>query len=141
MGFLIDTCLLIAIERGRISAADLNVLTRQQPVYLSPVNLAEIRYGLELMADPAKKRKALAFYKRLLRKPLLRITAETGEIFGVLAARLHQAGRGAEFRVQDLWLSSQAVHRNLTLLTANPKDFHDVPGLKMLAVSPLNTEN
>jgi hypothetical protein len=140
MGFLIDTSLIIAVERGKISAGDLDALTRQQPVYLSPVNLAEIRYGLERMSDAAKKRRALAFYKRLLRKPLLRITAETGEVFGVLAARLRKAGRGAEFRVQDLWLASQAVHRNLTLLTANPKDFRDVPGLKMLAVS-LRKEN
>ncbi|MEI6072431.1 MAG: hypothetical protein WCS31_11615 [Verrucomicrobiae bacterium] len=50
MGFLIDTSLIIAVERGKISAGDLDALTRQQPVYLSPVNLAEIRYGLELQA-------------------------------------------------------------------------------------------
>ncbi len=136
MGFLIDTGLLIAIERGHISAGDLNALTKQKPVYLSPVNLAEIRFGLDLMSESSKKHKAEAFYKRLLRKPFLRMTAETGETFGHLAAKLRKSGRGADFRIQDLWLASQAIQRNLTLLTTNPKDFKDIPGLKFLAVIP-----
>ena len=67
-------------------------------------------------------------------KPLLRITGETGEVFGSLAARLEKSGRGSHFRVHDLWLAAQAVQRDFTILTANPKDFRDVPGLKFIEV-------
>jgi prevent-host-death family protein len=59
MGFLIDTNLWIAIERGRLTAADIHAITRQAPTYPLPVNLAEIRFGIDLMAD-AKHIKALA---------------------------------------------------------------------------------
>lgn len=52
-----------------------------------------------------------------------------------LAAGLAKAGRGHGFRVQDLWLAAQAVERKFTLLTANAKDFKDVPGLKFAAVN------
>jgi predicted nucleic acid-binding protein len=52
VGFLIDTNLWVAIERGKLSAADIHAITGQRPVYLSPVNLAEIRFGIELMANP-----------------------------------------------------------------------------------------
>jgi predicted nucleic acid-binding protein len=130
MGFLIDTGLWIALERGKIGAGDIHAITAQNPIYLSPVNLAEIRYGIELMTVATTKQKAMATLRRMRRKPLLRITGETAEVFGALAAELRRSGRGADFRVQDLWLAAQAIQRDFVLLTANPKDFQDIPGLK-----------
>lgn len=134
MGFLIDTNLWVAIERGRLSAADIHAITGQQPVYLSPVNLAEIRFGIELMANARQKQRAMASLRRMRRKPLLRITRETAEVFGLIAAELTRSGRGTRFRVQDLWLAAQAVQRDYTLLTANAKDFADIPKLKLIAI-------
>lgn len=134
MGFLIDTNLWIAVERGKLGAADIHAITRQGPVYVSPINLAELRFGCELIGNAKLKQRAIAMLRRLRRKPLLRITADTGEVFGSLAARIEKAGRGSHFRVQDLWLAAQAVQRDFTILTANPKDFRDVPGLKFVAV-------
>ncbi len=134
MGFLIDTNLWIAIERGKLSAADIYAITGQQPVYLSPVNLAEVRFGIGMMANVKQKQRAMATLRRMRRKPLLRITGDTGEVFGVLASRLTKLGRSADFRVQDLWLAAQAVQRDFTVLTASAKDFKDIPGLKVLEV-------
>ena len=134
MGFLIDTNLWIAVERGKLSAADIHAITKQAPVYLSPVNVAEIRYGVDLMKDVRQKQRAMTTLRRMRRKPLLRINSETGEVFGMIAAKLTQADRGADFRIQDLWLASQAIQRDFTVLTANAKDFKDVPGLKFVVV-------
>ena len=134
MGFLIDTNLWIAIERGKLSAADIHAITGQAPIYLSPVNVAEIRYGIDMMKGARQKLRAMTMLRRLRRKPLLRITGEIGEVFGMLAAKLTQAGRGTDFRMQDLWLASQAIQREFTVLTANAKDFKDVPGLKFVVV-------
>jgi len=134
MGFLIDTAIWIAIERGRIGAADIHAVTRQSPVYVSPVNIAEIRFGIGLMRDPAQKLKAGAMLRRMTRKPLLRITGETADVFGRLAADLTIAGRGVEFRVQDLWLAAQAVQRGFGLLTCNGKDFRDIPDLNLVVL-------
>ena len=86
------------------------------------------------MTDTKQKQHAMAMLRRMRRKPILRVTGETGEIFGELSAKLARAGRGANFRIQDLWLASQAIQRNFTLLTANAKDFQDIPGLKFIAV-------
>ena len=134
MGFLIDTSLCIEVERGRLSAADIHAITGQAAVYLSPVNIAEVRYGIGLMKDAKQKTRALATLRRMRRKPLLRIASQTGEVFGALAAKLSRGGRGATFRVQDLWLAAQAIEHDYTLLTANSKDFKDVPGLKFITV-------
>jgi predicted nucleic acid-binding protein len=103
-------------------------------VFVSPVTIAELRMGLELMSDPALRLKALAAFRRLKRKPLLRIDLETGEVFGSLAAQLARAGRGHDFRVQDLWLAAQAIQRRFRFLTKNGKDFRDIPGLDLVVM-------
>jgi len=35
VGWLIDTSLSIAVERGTLGAADIHAITRQDPVYIS----------------------------------------------------------------------------------------------------------
>ena len=134
MGWLIDTDLWIAIERGTLSAADIHAVTRQDPVYLSPVNVAEIQFGLELLRPGTQKQKAAAALRRLRRKPQLRITVETAETFGSLAAKLRNAGTDPHVRVNDLWLAAQAIQRDFSVLTANAKHFADIPGLRMVAL-------
>jgi len=134
MGWLADTGVWIDVERGRVSAADIQAITGADAVYLSPVNVAELQFGIERLSDSARRLRALAMLRRLQRKPLLRIDAETGRVFGRLAAALEAQGRGADFRVQDIWLAAQAVQREFALLTTNVKDFSDVPGLKVVAL-------
>lgn len=134
MGWLIDTSLWIAVERGRLAAADIHAITRQEPVYLSPVNVAEIRFGLELLRPGPQHQRATAMLRRLRRKPQLRITVETAETFGRLAAKLRKTGRDPHLRVNDLWLAAQAIERDVKLLTSNAKDFADIPGLRLVVL-------
>ena len=86
------------------------------------------------MTDPKQKQRATASLRRMRRKPLLRIIAETAEVFGILAAKVIQSGRGHDFRTQDVWLAAQAVQQKFTLLTSNAKDFKDIPNLKFVVV-------
>ena len=137
MGWLIDTNIWIAVERGHLAAADIHAITKQAPVYLSPINVAEMQFGLEMLKMGSLKQKAEATIRRLRRKPQLRITTETGEIFGSLSSKLKKTGRAANFRVNDLWLAAQAIQRDFTLLTSNAKDFVDIPGLKLVAITTL----
>jgi len=132
VGWLIDTSLWIAVERGAVAAADIHSITRQERVYLSPVNFAEVRFGLELMRSGLQKQRAIAMLRRLRRKPQLRITIETAETFGILAAKLRKSGKDPHVRVNDLWLAAQAIQRDFRLLTSNAKDFADIPGLQMV---------
>src|SRR5438128_3435611 len=83
------------------------------------------------MTNAKQKQHAMATLRRMRRKSLLRITGETAEVFGVIAAKLTKRGRSADFRVHDLWLAAQAVERDFTVLTANAKDFKDVSGIEV----------
>lgn len=132
MGFLIDTDVWVDVERGSLTPANVHAVTGTEPVFLSPVNVAELQRGIELVEDGTARLKALAAMRRLRRKPLLRIDQGTGEAFGRLAAELRKQGRGEEFRVMDLWLAAQAVQREFSLLTLNERHLKDIPGLKLV---------
>jgi predicted nucleic acid-binding protein len=134
VGWLIDTSVWIAVERGALAAADIHAITRQDPVFLSPVNVAEIQFGLELLRPGPQKQRATAMLRRLRRKPQLRITVETAETFGSLAAQLRKAGRDPHVRINDLWLAAQSIQRDFRLLTSNGKDFADIPGLQVVVL-------
>lgn len=123
MGVLIDTCIWIDVEQGRIGPGDVANLTGEVPVYLSPVTLAELKLGAELAPDPGTRQKRLRTWRQMLHKPLLTLEAGTAEVFGDLAAALTTGNRrGHRTRVQDLWLASQAV-QHAWFQTADPQPF------------------
>lgn len=133
MGFLIDTCIWVDVERGALAPADVASVTGKEPIYLSPVTIAELKFGAEIAKTPELRQKRLAALHRMQRKPLLRIDEVTADIFGSVAAALRTAGRGSpQHRVQDLWIASQAIQHHLRLLTHNVKDFSDIPGLDLV---------
>lgn len=134
MGYLIDTCVWIDVEQGRLAPADVASITGTEPVYLSPVTLAELQFGAELATDETIRQKRLAALRRLQRKPLQPIDGNTGEVFGRLAAGLKATGRIPRARVNDLWLASQAIQWGYRLLTRNGADFQDIPGLDLVLI-------
>lgn len=124
----------MAVERGALAPSDVAQFSGTEPVYISPVTIAELKFGVENTFDPNIRQKRQAALFRLKRKPILRIDETTGEIFGSLAAQMKALGLQHRHRVQDLWLASQAIQHALTLLTYNGKDFIDIPGVSLRIV-------
>ena len=135
MAFLIDTCAWIDVEQGSLAPADVATLTRNEPVFLSPVSIAELRFGAEIAKDLGVRQKRLAALRRIQHKPVLPMDGGTGDIFGTVAAAIRAAGRQHRYRVQDLWIASQAVQHGMGLLTRNRRDFEDIPGLDLTIYS------
>ena len=73
MGFLMDTCVWIDVERGLLAPADVAAFTGDEPVYLSPITIAELKFGADAAADARIRQKRLSALARLRRKPLLPI--------------------------------------------------------------------
>jgi predicted nucleic acid-binding protein len=134
MGVLIDTCIWIDVERGTLSPADVQMITGEEPVFISPITIAELAFGVEMTESEGIKQKRAAALERLKKKPVLTVDSDTGAIFGRLSAVLRKKGRGADFRIQDVWIASQAIQNGFPLLTKNTKDFKDIPGLTLLSL-------
>lgn len=134
MGYLIDTCIWIDVESGALSAADVSSATGDAPVFISPVTIAELYFGAEIAHEAGIRQKRLAALQRLQRKPMLMIDGATGTIFGRLAAAIKAAGRSPRYRIQDLWLASQAIQHGFRFLTRNERDFKDIAGLELVVM-------
>jgi len=93
MGYLIDTCIWIDVEQGHLAPGDVASVTAAAPVFISPVTIAELKFGAEAATEASIRQKRLAGLRRLRNKPLLTIDDGTGEIFGGLAAAIDHAGR------------------------------------------------
>jgi predicted nucleic acid-binding protein len=117
MGWLIDTCIWVDVERRRLVPLDIERYTGMDAVFLSPVTVAELAAGVENTPDPSVRAKRQAALNRLRRKPCLVID---------------EAGRAGDHRIQDLWIAAQAVEHGHRLLTRNGKDFADIPGLQLV---------
>jgi predicted nucleic acid-binding protein len=134
MGVLIDTCIWIDVEQGSLAPAEIVAVTGTKPVFLSPVTIAELKFGAECAATEAIRQQRLASLARIRTRPILRIDATTGEIFGSLAAQFKLSGKNPRPRIQDIWLASQAIQHGFAFLTRNLRDFEDIPGLIVLTV-------
>jgi predicted nucleic acid-binding protein len=51
MGYLIDTCIWVDIERGTLAPADVSSFTGIDAIYISPVTIAELKFGVENTSD------------------------------------------------------------------------------------------
>lgn len=141
MGWLIDTCIWVHIERGRLVPADIARHTGRDAVFLSPVTVAERAAGVANTDDAHVRAKRQAALNGMRRKPCLVIDEGTGLTFGSSAGQLGRRGQAAEHRVQDLRIAAQAVQNGHKLLTHNERDFRDIPGLDLVVYRPAGGRN
>lgn len=134
MGIVLDTCIWVDVERGRLAPGDVAAVTRDEPVFLTPITIAELKYGLVRSRTAAERNRRAAALARILKKPCLVIDRTTGDLFGEIAADLDTTGRAARYRVQDLWIAALAIQNSFGLLTRNRRDFADIPGLSLLSL-------
>lgn len=132
MGVICDTCIWIGIETGRLRQSAVADLAGGQPVYLTPVTIAELHHGAMVAPNPRERRKRLRALESLRAKPCLPIDRDTGEVFGSVLAMLRQAGGSSRKKIQDVWIASVALQNEMPVMTSNSADFDNIPGLKVL---------
>ena len=128
MGILIDTDLLIDLERGDTSVES---LLGEEDRAISVITVSELLHGV-LRAQGAVRTRRQAFVEHLLAglqaipvsEPIARIHAE---IWSGLATRGESPG------AHDLWIAATAIAHGLGLATRNGSHFQRIPGLRVIA--------
>lgn len=101
-------------------------------IRISAVTIGEIHYGIELLADGRKKavlRKWLLVLRGKYAGSILPVEEQVALRWAALNASLDR--RGSKIPVVDSLLAATALHHNLTLVTANTRDFVS-SGVKLL---------
>lgn len=126
-GWLLDTNVLSELRRARperkvvsfVAAQPLNLL------FVSSVTLAEIRFGIELLPDAARRAGLETWLDHKLRPMFEQRVLAVSEDIIVRWRLLVEEGRkiGHTFSQPDLFIAATALHYGLTIVTRNTDDY------------------
>jgi predicted nucleic acid-binding protein len=126
-GWLLDTNVLSELRRPR---PDPNVVrfvetSPSETLFISTVTLAEIRFGIALIAEPEYRDGLSQWLENSVRLRFFQGTLPITEDILYRWRQLVEQGRkaGHTFSQPDLFLAATALQHNLTLVTRNTRDF------------------
>lgn len=129
MGVLIDTDVLIEVERG---AVELDALVGDEESAISVITVSELLHGIHRAPDEATSTVRRAIVEGLLAEfDALPITEAVARVHAAVWAGL--AERGHVIDAHDLWIAATALAHGAGVVTRNVHDFECVPSLRVVA--------
>jgi tRNA(fMet)-specific endonuclease VapC len=125
---LIDTSVLIAIERSGARPETLLTSAADRRPYLAAITASELLHGVH-RADSAVRRgwRERFVNETLAALPVLAFDLETARVHARLWADLSQ--RGQTIGAHDLQIAATALLHGLSLATVNQREFRRISGL------------
>jgi len=103
---------------------------------ISAITLAELSVGPLVAVDEATRASRQAQLQRAEADfDALPFDADAARAFGQVASSLRRSGRKTAARAYDAMIAAVAIANGLPLYTANPRDFEQIDGLTVVAVS------
>ena len=136
MGILIDSTVLIAVERKRQTPGQLvealSARFGDVELALSAMTAGELFHGCWRADTPSRRARREEFVEGLLVViPVVPLTVPVMRVFGEIDARL--SARGERLPTSDLLIGSTALWRGDEIVTGNPRHFRRIPGLRVHA--------
>ena len=130
MDLLIDTSVLIAVERSGAPPEALLAGTGDRRASLAAITASELLHGVHRADTAVRRGRRERFVEETLTLlPVLAFDLETARVHGRLWADLSRAGQA--IGAHDLQIAATALLHGLTLVTANEREFARVAGLRL----------
>lgn len=134
-GWLLDTNVLSELRRTKPHSNVSRFIAEQdsQSLFVSTIAFAEIRFGIECIAEIQKRHELATWLDSQLRPFFGSRVLLLDESVMLKWRILLEAGRkvGHTYSQPDLMIAATALHHNLTLVSRNTKDFEKT-GVKLL---------
>jgi predicted nucleic acid-binding protein len=129
---LIDTCVFIDLERGRLQLPGICSATEgNDEVLISVVTVSELLFGVHSASHEKSKSARSKFVEYILKEfPAIPIDANVARVHSKLWAELSRGG--TVIGSHDLWIAATCLAYNHKFLTRDKKSFGKVKGLVLL---------
>ena len=131
MGTLIDTSVLIALERGRI---DLDLLGNEEDdevLAIAAITASDLLHGVHRVAGAVARTRAERFVERVLSSiPVIAFDLDVARVHARLDAELSAAGRAVGDA--DLMIAATAVWLDYRVATRDLRSFPRINGLEVV---------
>jgi len=129
-GYVLDTCVFIAAERGEFELDEFVRNTPPTSYVMSSVTAAELLLGIEL-ATPAKRELRQGNVSGYLAGfPILDFDIHCARHWAKIAAQLR--AKGLNIGTNDLLIAATAVRYNYGVITFNAREFSRIQGLAVI---------
>jgi len=126
-GWLLDTNVISELRKADCHPAVKAWAEKQPPqsFYLSRITIAEIRFGIDQVSDPAFKHELSYWLNNTLRPWFAERILEVEEDVILIWRKMVEVGRkqGHTFRQPELFIAATASFHDLCIVTRNADDF------------------
>jgi len=130
MGIILDTSVIIDIERRHESIESLIVGREEEPFGISVITVSELLHGVERANTEERKLKRQAFVEKVIESfPIFPFDLMVGRIYAHIWATLAQ--KGLSVGAHDLIIAATAISLDYTVVTINTRDFNKIEGVKI----------
>jgi predicted nucleic acid-binding protein len=133
VGTLIDSSVLVAVERQALDLDSALDAHADEPVGIAAITASELLHGVHRAATLAQRTRREAFVEQLLAVlPVLPFELGTARIHAALWADL--AAKGSSIGSHDLLIGATAIAVGYRVATRDRRSFGKIPGLELVIV-------
>lgn len=131
MGTLIDTSILIAVQRGQLDPVRLRSENDDEPVAIAAITASELLHGVHRLTGAVARTRAERFVETLLASiPVIPFDLEVARVHARLDAELSAAG--TPVGDADLMIAATAVALDYRIATRDRRSFPKIEGLDLV---------
>lgn len=132
MGIIVDTNILIGLERGTLQIPD---SFSGDGLFLSAITVSELLVGIKMASTDRLQKHRKIFVDYILDKfPVCDFDFLAAEKYGDLYAEALLSGKRANIRVHDLQIAATALSLGYKILTNNISDFAYIDNLEVISL-------
>lgn len=132
MARLIDSSVLIEIERRGQTDADFAKIAAGEWIVIAAITAAEVLAGTEIQREVEGRQRIAARTQGFLQLlEILPFDTQSARIYASLFAQLRSTGQMVG--TFDLLIASTALANDCSLVTLNLREFNRIPGLEVIA--------
>ena len=130
MAALVDSSVLIAVERGDLSVDAIAARYAEEDMAISAVTASELLHGVHRARTPSQRHRRQAFVEGLIAQfPVVGFDLTVARVHASLWADL--AKRGVSVGERDLMIGATAIAKDFSLVTRDERSFSKIPGLSV----------